>query len=163
MPRDHKYTPIKLGWIYSSEMKRPGHINKEIAGPNYREINDINRAGPYLISIEEDRALINGIVIARAPGNFTATKKARFLKSVCWALLNDPGALTDKINEYAIPDRIEAPGPDIGPAIKDPEEIPGPVPLTPGLSPLGPIRAGWLHWARCLIEEIPGPGVMPCQ
>jgi hypothetical protein len=74
--------------------------------------------------------------------------------------LNDPGALKDKIGEYSIKENIEAPGPVEAPPIKDPEEIPGPAALIPGLSPLGPIRAGWLHWARCLIEEIPGPGAV---
>jgi hypothetical protein len=160
MARDHKYVPIKLGWIYSQEMRRPGHINKEIAGPNYRDISEFNRAGHYEITIEDNRVFINMIEIARAPGNFTQTKKTRFLKSVCWALINDPGALKDKITELSIPDSIEAPGPVEEPGITI-EEIPaGPAPLIKGLTTLGPIRAGWIHWARCLIEEIPGPGAM---
>jgi hypothetical protein len=160
MARDHKYMPIKLGWIYSSEMRRPGHINKEIAGPSYREIYSGIRSGPYVFTIEEDHVLINGIAIARAPGHKTAAKRDRFLKSVCWALINDPGALKDKITELSIPDSIEAPGPAEGPGITI-EEIPaGPAPLIKGLTTLGPIRAGWIPWAGVLIEEIPGPGAL---
>jgi hypothetical protein len=160
MTLDHKYVPIKLGWIYSSEMKRPGHINKEISGPSYREIYSGIRSGPYIFTIEADRVFINAVEIVRAPAGKTPAKRDRFLKSVIWALINDPGALKDKITELSIKDFIEAPGPDIEPVITI-EEIPaGPVPLIPGLTPLGPIRAGWLHWARCLIEEIPGPGAL---
>jgi hypothetical protein len=159
MARDHKYVPIKLGWIYSQEMRRPGHINKEIAGPNYRGISEFNRAGHYEITIEDNRVFINMIEIARAPGNFTQTKKTRFLKSVIWALLNDPGALKDKCIELSIGDIKEAPVPVIGPVLTI-EEIPGYPPLIKGLTTLGPIRAGWIPWAGVLIEEIPGPGAL---
>jgi hypothetical protein len=158
MSRDHKYVPIKLGWIYSSEMKRPGHINKEIAGPNYRDISEFNRAGPYLISIEEDRVVINGILIARAPGNFTQTKKTKFLKSVCWALLNDPGALKDKVIELSIPDCIEEKKPDLEPLkIIDLEPL---IVVKKGRAFLGPILPGYLPWLKLRIEEIPGPGAL---
>lgn len=181
---DHyRYVPIKLGWISSSEMRRPGHINDK-PGPSYNKIGLINTYDGNTIEIRDTEVYLNGSFIARAPTGKSKAQKDRFCKAVIWGLMNDEEALKDKLKEISagpvlspeafiqdlkdqiekvpvkVPAKVKEWIPDI--ILPDPVQVPGPA-YTPGHSIMfmGPRSIfGWHKLGSFMICE---EGIPSCN
>lgn len=164
--RDHKYVPLKLGWIISSAMR--AHSINERPGPSYARIGPINEITDLGIShtleIRDYSVFLNGSLICQAPGNKTRAFKEKFCKAVIWGLMDNRDDLRDHLDKIE-DKRILERAPDL--MIPDPLPVPmypvneilgeGPIsrPVFIGLPVRGPY---WQKYGSVLImeERIPG-------
>lgn len=102
--KDHKYVPIKLGWIYSSEMR--AHKINDKPGPSYSKIDLINEITDqdlkHIIEIRDHAVYLNGSFVVSAPSNKTKAFKLKFCKSVIWGLIDNRDDLRDLLKKITI-------------------------------------------------------------
>jgi len=161
MSKDHRYVPIKLGSIYSSEMKRPGHISDAFKSISYAGITSETSLMGHRIEIKDYSVYLDNILIARAPENKTKPFKDRFCKAVVYGLIEDPSNIKDKLSEPAImpdaaPVKLPAKRKEWIPEIIIPEPVKLPARIISG-----PYSVfGWIPSGRFMIKEENMPGVL---